>query len=128
MIDTSLKVYSLLLLALVSVLPGSVFATEYIYRDLIGNTLPPQKCAARTEAEAAASEEYNLKKHARIFCESQGYGWHVEQRKSAGKVVCEECGEGGGGDRDRFHCHLEDVVVQCKRIKPGSVGLIPGQG
>ncbi|MEW6038986.1 MAG: hypothetical protein AB1648_12140 [Pseudomonadota bacterium] len=126
MIDTSLKLSSLLLLALVSALPGGVFATEYIYRDLIGNTLPPQKCAARAEAEAAASEDYNLKKHARIFCESQGYGWHVEQRKSPGKLVCEECGE--GGDKDRFHCHMEDVVVQCKRIKPGTVGLIPGQG
>ncbi|MGI2323419.1 MULTISPECIES: hypothetical protein [Methylococcus] len=126
MIDTSLKLYSCLLLVLVSLLQGSVFATEYIYRDLMGNTLPPQKCSARTEAEAAASDDYNLKKHARIFCESQGYGWHVEQRKSTGKLVCEECSE--GGDNGRFRCHMEDVVVQCKRIKPGSVGLIPGQG
>ncbi len=111
---------------MLTALPGSAFATEYIYRDLIGNTLPPQKCAARAEAEAAASKDYNLKKHARIFCESQGYGWHVEQRKSSGKLVCEECGE--GSDKDRFHCHMEDVVVQCKRIKPGTIGLIPGQG
>ena len=123
MIDTGLKLHPLLLLVLVSALPGSVFATEYIYRDLMGNTIPPQKCTARAEAEAAASEDYNIKKHARIFCESQGYGWHVEQRKSLGKLVCEEC-----GDNERFRCHMEDVVVQCKRIKPGSVGLIPGQG
>jgi hypothetical protein len=55
----------------------------------------------------------------------QGYGWHVSDQKSSGKLVCEECsGENNAGKQQ---CHLEDVVVTCKRIKPGSVGLIPGQ-
>lgn len=125
MIDTSLKLYSLLLLTLLCVLSGTAIATEYIYRDLMANTLPPQKCATRVEAEAVASDEYRLKKQERTFCESQGYGWHVEQRKSTGNLVCEECSD--GTDKGNFRCHKEDVVVQCKRIKPGSVGLIPGQ-
>jgi len=30
-------------------------------------------------------------------------------------------------DQGKSQCHLEDVVVTCKRIKPGSVGMLPGK-
>ena len=46
--------------------------------------------------------------------------------KNTGKLVCEECG--GESTKGKFQCHLEDIVVACKRIRPGSVWLIPGKG
>ncbi|QSA95980.1 hypothetical protein [Methylococcus sp. EFPC2] len=104
---------------------GISSAADYVYRDLAANTLPPQKCATQAESAAQAEDAYNIKKHTKVFCEVQGYGWHVSETKSTGKVVCNEC---GGNDTGKFQCHLEDVVVTCKRIKPGSVGLFPGKG
>lgn len=103
---------------------GATQATEYEYRDLLGNTLPPQKCAAQPAAEARASEPYNVDKYVKIFCETQGYGWHVAEKKDTGKLVCNEC----DGQSGKYQCHLEDVRVSCKHIKPGSVGLFPGEG
>lgn len=91
----------------------------------MANTLPAKKCKTQAEAESAAVDSYNIDRHARIFCESQGYGWHVAEKKEPGKVVCEECGD---GDKGKYQCHVEDVVVSCKRLKPGSVGLFPGKG
>lgn len=120
------KVRFLGLLAAFAVFPGAASAADYIYRELMGNTLPPQKCAAQADAASRASDSYNVKKYAKIFCESQGYGWYVAEQKSEGKLVCEECD--GAGDAGKVQCHLEDVVVSCKRLKPGSVGLFPGEG
>ena len=57
---------------------------------------------------------------------TQGYGWNLAEEKNTGKLVCEECG--GESTKGKFQCHLEDIVVACKRIRPGSVGLIPGKG
>jgi putative hemolysin len=114
------------LLAALCFFSGTSLATEYIYRDLMANTLPSQKCAAKPEAAANASDAYNLTKSAKTFCETQGYGWHISEQKSSGKLVCEDCRDENNAGKQQ--CHLEDVVVTCKRIKPGSVGLIPGQG
>lgn len=101
-------------------------ATEYVYRDLMANTLPSLGCAKETEAIANASKPFNLNKYSKKFCQSQGYGWHVEAIKDNGKPVCQECT--GGSNVGKKQCHLEDVVVTCKRIKPGSVGMLPGKG
>ena len=101
-------------------------AAEYIYRDLMGNTLPSQKCAIKADAEQSAADPYVISKYTRRFCETQGYGWYVAEEKNQGKLVCEEC-RGNGGEA-KFKCHMEDVVVACKRLKPGSVGLFPGEG
>ena len=103
---------------------GSALSTEYEYRDLLGNTLPPQKCSAQADAEAKTRETYNVDKYVKIFCETQGYGWHVSEKKDTGKLVCNEC----DGKSGKYQCHLEDVRVTCKHIKPGSVGLFPGEG
>ena len=87
---------------LLSVLPlasGMVMATEsgsgseYIYRDLMGNTLPPAKCLEKSQAEANATDDYLLKKKEKVFCETQGYGWHVAEVKETGKLVCGECSD-----------------------------------
>jgi len=105
---------------------GTAFAAEYIERDLMGNTIPPQKCAAKDEASQKASDPYAIDKFTRRFCETQGYGWYVSEAKDRGKVVCEECSSDAGAGK--YRCHVEDIVVTCKRLKPGSVGLIPGEG
>ena len=110
---------SILLLA-----TSNALATEYEFRDLLGNTLAPQKCSAKTDAEARAKESYNIDKYVKVFCETQGYGWHVSETRDNGKLVCNECSDQSG----KYQCHLEDLRVTCKHIKPGSVGMLPGKG
>ena len=113
------------LLAVLSFFSGTVSATEYVYRDLMANTLPSPGCAVESEAIANASKAYNVTKFSKTFCQTQGYGWHVEKVKDEGRAVCTEC---TGANDGKKQCHLEDVVVTCKRIKPGSVGMLPGKG
>ncbi len=103
---------------------GKAMSTEYEYRDLLANTLPSQKCAVQPDAGNRAREPYNVDKYTKVFCETQGYGWHVSEVKDQGKLICNEC-EGQSGKQQ---CHLEDLRVTCKHIKPGSVGLFPGKG
>ncbi len=105
-------------------LSGHALATEYIYRDLMANTLPSPGCTDEAQAIANANKPFNLNKYSKKFCQSQGYGWHVEAIKDNGKPVCHVC---TGADSGKQQCHLEDVVVTCKRIKPGSVGMLPGK-
>ena len=116
-----MKFKTLTLLAILSFFSGTTFATEYIYRDLMANSLASPVCAAENEAIADASKAFNLSKYSKRFCQSQGYGWHVEKVKDNGKAVCTDC------SGNKKQCHLEDMVVTCKRIKPGSVGMLPGK-
>lgn len=120
-----MKYTKLILSAALIFLCGQAVASEYITRELMGNTLPPQKCSSRTEAEQRASDAYNIDKFAKRFCETQGYGWYVSEQKSPGKVSCEPCPSSSGADT--FKCHREDLAVSCKRLKPGSAGLFPGK-
>lgn len=113
-------------LALVGLFPASSIAAEYIFRDLMANTLPSAKCSTKDEAVAKATDQYTVDKFKKRFCEVQGYGWNLAEEKSDGKLVCDECS--GDANAGKFQCHMEDVVVSCKRLKPGSVGLIPGKG
>lgn len=122
----TLKLGSLGLLAALFCFSGTASAVDYIYRDLMGNTLPPQKCSEKSEAGAKAADPYNISKFAKRFCETQGYGWYVSEEKNSGKLVCDECSD--NSSKGKYQCHMEDVVVTCKRIKPGSVGLFPGEG
>ncbi|MFZ2726366.1 MAG: hypothetical protein WAX77_08960 [Methylococcaceae bacterium] len=117
--------FALTLLALCST---NVLATEYIYRDLMANTLPSPACTTQQEASEIATKSYNLDKYSKRFCQSQGYGWHVEAVKDTGKVVCGECTGKSSANSNKKQCHVEDMVVTCKRIKPGSVGMLPGKG
>lgn len=103
---------------------GTTMATEYIFRDLMANTLPSAACEVESNAIATASKSYNIKRYSKTFCQSQGYGWHIEAVKSEGKPVCTPC---TGTNQGKSQCHLEDMVVTCKRIKPGSVGMLPGK-
>jgi hypothetical protein len=116
----SLGLFTFLMLAF-----GNAGASEYIFRDLMGNTLPPQKCSARPDAEQRATDPYTIGKFTKRFCETQGYGWYVSEEKNQGNLVCEECSDESGAGK--YKCHVEDVLVTCKRLKPGSAGLIPGK-
>lgn len=121
-----MKFKTLSLLAVLGIFSGSALATEYIYRDLMANTLASPACTSESEAIADAAKTFNLSKYSKRFCQSQGYGWHVAEIKDHGKAVCSDCS--AADKRDKKQCHLEDVVVTCKRIKPGSVGMLPGKG
>ncbi len=99
-------------------------STEYIYRDIMANTLPAAKCEVEDKAMDTAKKPYNIDRFSRKFCQSQGYGWHVDEVANLGKAICTPCTDTKGLQK----CHQEDVVVTCKRIKPGSVGMLPGKG
>ncbi|MGR9098929.1 MAG: hypothetical protein ACU826_00025 [Gammaproteobacteria bacterium] len=97
---------------------------EWVFRDLKANTLPAPKCEAKAEAELSAASPKNLDRYTQRFCQTQGYGWHLTEVKDIGKTVCEKCGDDGAGS---YRCNLQDVVVTCKRLKPGSVGMLPNE-
>ncbi len=111
-----------LLLAFAAIHPA--YATEYIYRDVMANTLPTAQCNVESVAKDVASKEATLHRYAKRFCQMQGYGWHLEGVKENGNTVCSVCPE----SNDKQKCYQEDVVVACKRIKPGTVGMLPGKG
>lgn len=111
------------LISALSLFSFTASATEYIYRDLMANTLAAPQCKTEKESIKAASTENRIQRYAKKFCQTQGYGWHLNKIKDNGKPVCNACGDG-----NTFKCNLEDVVVECKRIKPGTVGMLPGKG
>lgn len=106
---------------------AQVGATEYIFRDILGNSSPNSKCVAKDQAATRAAEPYYVDRAAKTFCEVQGYGWHLAELNDPGQLVCEEC-KGESNNLGLFQCHMKDIAVKCQRIKPGSVGLIPGKG
>lgn len=115
--------------AILAVFSANTLATEYIYRDLKANTLPLQHCDTKEKSSADAEKPYKLTIYSKKFCQTQGYGWHVEKIKENGRLVCNECGTADNKDsKGLYQCHIEDVVVECKRIKPGTVGMLPGKG
>lgn len=122
-----MKIHALSFIAVAFLFCGSASAdTEWIHRTLMGNSLPTPKCAAEAKAKELASKPNTIKDFAKQFCSTQGYGWALEEVKDNGKLVCNQC-EGDKG-ADTQQCHLEDIVAECRRIKPGSVGMLPGKG
>ncbi|MGY6274145.1 hypothetical protein [Methylomonas sp. MgM2] len=102
----------------------SANATEYIYRDIMANTLPTAQCNIESVAKDVASKDSTLQRYGKRFCQTQGYGWHLDSVKENGNTECSVCPDSD----DKQKCHQEDVVVACKRIKPGTVGMLPGKG
>ena len=90
----------------------------------MANTLPSAKCESLVDAKASAAKPYKFKIYSKKFCQTQGYGWHVEEIKDKGEVACNECSDKSGLQK----CYVKDITVTCKRIKPGSVGMLPGNG
>lgn len=121
-----MKFNSISLGVILSVFSLNTLATEYIYRELKANTLPMQHCDTKEKASVDAEKPYKLTIYSKKFCQTQGYGWHVEKVKDNGKLVCNECTT--ADNKGKYQCHIEDVVVECKRIKPGTVGMLPGKG
>ena len=97
------------------------FSTEYIY---MANTIPSAKCESLAKAEETARKPYKIKRYSKKFCQTQGYGWGLEEVINIGKVSCNECMDNKGLQK----CRIKDLVVKCKRIKPGTVGMLPGKG
>lgn len=118
------KISKLILAATFTFTAGNTLATEYIYREIMANTLPTAKCESESASIASASKDYTINRFSKKFCQTQGYGWHLEQIKDKGKPVCSPCDI---ANQSGVRCHMEDVVVECKRIKPGSVGMLPGK-
>ncbi len=112
------------LLVALTVFSATAPAAEYNYRDLMANTLPSPGCEAEPDAAAKATKPYNINNYSKRFCQTQGFGWYVALVKNRGKVICSAC---SGVDAGKKQCHVEDIVVTCKRLKPGTAGLIPGQ-
>lgn len=100
------------------------FSTEYVYRDLMANTIPSSKCESHSKAEETARKPYKIKRYSKKFCQTQGYGWGLEEITTNGEISCNECTDTKGLQK----CYLKDVTVKCKRIKPGTVGMLPGKG
>ena len=111
-------------LLVLSFFSSPLLATEYIYRDLMANTLPSAKCESLDNAKKTAEKPYKLRLYSKKFCQTQGYGWHVKEIKNNGKVACNTCTD----ESTLQKCYIQDVVVTCKRIKPGTVGMLPGKG
>ena len=109
-----------------TVLSGAAAATEYIYRDIAGNSPPNPKCVDKQVASQRASDPYYIHRAAKTFCEVQGYGWHLTEALDNGNLVCDECTT--DSSQGLYQCHMQDVVVKCQRIRPGSVGMLPGKG
>ena len=99
-------------------------ATEYDFRKLMANTLPSAQCDTDNKAQERAQKSYTIDRNSKKFCQTQGYGWHVHEIEDPGKTVCTECSDKKGLKK----CHQDDVIVTCQRIKPGSVGMLPGKG
>jgi len=114
----------ILVTTILTLFSNTAFSTEYIYRDLMANTLPSIKCETSDKAKVSATKPYRLKRYVKKFCQTQGYGWGVEEVKNEGKVVCNECSD----DNSLQQCFVEDMVVTCRLIRPGSVGMLPGKG
>lgn len=109
------------------VFSGQGLATEYIYRNLMADTPKFKMCQAQPKATQNASKSSRFKRYTEIFCRSQGYGWHLETVKDKGQIACEACSDKGDVSA-KYRCRLKDIVVTCKRIKPGTVGMLPGKG
>ncbi len=118
-----MKINALAGLLAISFFSSATFATEYIYRDLMANTIPTIKCEPLAEAKVTAEKPYKFKNYSKKFCQTQGYGWHVDAIKNKGELTCNECTDQKGLQK----CYIKDITVTCKRIKPGSVGMLPGQ-
>ncbi len=119
-----MKLNTLFFSMIVLACSNTVQATEYIYRDLMANTLPSSKCESIEKAQQTASKKYKLKRYAKRFCQTQGYGWGLDEIKDKGQLSCNSCNDSSALQS----CFLKDVVVSCRRIKPGTVGMLPGKG
>ena len=109
-----------------SILSGMAMAeNEWIYRDLKANTIPIPKCEDKATATARVVKPANIDRYTRRFCQMQGYGWHLIDVVDNGKTQCNRCGDDLDGQK--YNCLQKDIVVTCKRLKPGSAGMLPNE-
>jgi hypothetical protein len=66
-----MKLNLLSLITALMLFAGNTWATEYIFRDLMANTLPSAKCESEQAATATAAKAYTLKRYGRKFCQTK---------------------------------------------------------
>jgi len=93
---------------------NSAGATQYVHEDAKTAT-KASHCVAPDAAEKYAFDRVKI--DTGEACHAKGYGWHVEKIKTEGKLSCTPC-EGG-----KTQCQIEDISLECKRLKPGSTGM-----
>ena len=121
-----MKLNFIFFLGILYCLSGAVYAeAEWIFRDLKANTLTSPRCQSKTDAIDDASKSTNVERYAKRFCQLQGYGWHLTEVKDNGNPICDQCPS--NSSEIKYRCHLQDVVATCKRLKPGSVGMLPNE-
>jgi len=88
---------------------------EYIYETKIVDLkpTPPARDEAVSIKRANKMVEYNSKNE----CRRLGYGWTLEKVANSGELSCEKSTDG------RSRCQMKSAEIECRRIKPGSVGM-----
>lgn len=121
-----MKFKFILFLGILYFVSGAVHAeADWIFRDLKANTLSSPRCLSKPEAIEDASKSASVERYAKRFCQLQGYGWHLTEVRDNGNPICDQCPS--NSSETKYRCHLEDVVATCKRLKPGSVGMLPNE-
>ena len=95
--------------------------TEWIYKEVTGDAKNYPRCLEKPQAIEKAGIEKMLTSNAKYHCRDMGYGWHMAELKSLGETVCDECE--GPEKAGKYRCRQANLVVQCRRIRPGSVGM-----
>ena len=105
----------------VAVAAAPVQATQWVYQD---KTIDSgfSRCLEKDAASEAVRKRVEF--DAKSSCRELGYGWHLDLVKKEGDLSCTDCAEGSA------KCQQVNVALQCRRLKPGSVGMgmIPWAG
>lgn len=88
---------------------------EYIYQTKIIDLKPT--VWAKDEAFAINRANKNVEYNSKNECRRFGYGWTLEEIKNSGELGCEKRADG------RSRCQMKSAEIECRRIKPGSVGM-----
>lgn len=98
---------------------SGAYATDWETR-----VIPAEAKASRCTDQATAETDAHTKakRVSENQCRDLGYGWHLQELKSEGKLACNGCGE------SKTSCQITGQELLCRRLKPGSVGMGPLMG
>lgn len=92
-----------------------VFAAEYLYRDLPGDTFSASKCTDNPMAPQIAMKPYTRDQVAKKMCHTLGLGWHLDQIKNKGELTCPPC-----AIHPEQRCYMQKMLITCKLMQPDS--------
>ncbi|BBL72859.1 hypothetical protein [Methylogaea oryzae] len=99
-----------MLLAAAGVAHATEYETQAIKVDAKASRCLEQSAGEKEARDRVAADAANI-------CREKGYGWHVQEVKSAGNVACSPC------ESDKTRCQATNVELICRRLKPGSTGM-----